>query len=176
LILNKVGSRFRILWLALVESTSSFLDEAGFRMSLGYAVLRGRMPEPVAHRFWNRAVEVPTLLHVRDWTDDRTMVSVIIWPDTRLHQYELVPQLVGEAPEDRHEDPLDLQHRRVEEVMHVIARGATDLWHVRFEVDYGLRWVPERQAWLSSNGHLYHSSLGSIQHKKLRNRGVGVTS
>jgi hypothetical protein len=155
LILNKVGSRFRILWLALVETMTSFLDEASFRTSLAYAVLRGRMPEPVAYRFWNRAVETPVLIHAKDWTNDRTMVTCIVWPAMQV-------------PED--EDPLGLQYRRVDELMHVLARGATDsLWHVRFEADYGLRWVPERQAWLSSNGHLYHASLDSIQHKKLQN-------
>jgi hypothetical protein len=151
--LNKIGSRFHILWLALVESTTSFLDEAGFRISLAWSVLRGRMPEPMAYRFWNRAVEVPTLLHVKDWTNDRTAITCIVWP-------------AMEIPEGA--DPYTVRHERVRDLMNVIARGATDkLWHVRFEADYGLRWVPERQAWISTNGHLYHSSLSSIQHKKI---------
>jgi hypothetical protein len=155
LILNMIGNRFRILWLAFVESTTSFLDEAGFRISLAWSVLRGRMPEPVAHRFWNRAVEVPTLLHVKDWTNDRTAITCIVWP-------------AMEIPEGA--DPLIVQQERVNDLMHVIAKGATDkLWHIRFEADYGLRWVPERQAWISTNGHLYHSSLDKIPYKKLRN-------
>jgi hypothetical protein len=171
LTLNKIGSRFRSLWLAFVESTTSFLDEAGFRISLAWSVLRGRMPEPVAHRFWNRAVEVPTLLHVKDWTNDRTAITCIVWP-------------AMEIPDGA--DPFIVQQERVSDLMHVIAKGAADkLWHIRFEADYGLRWVPERQAWISTNGHLYHSSLGSIQHKKLRTvrqskrseaRGEGVAS
>jgi hypothetical protein len=151
--LNKIGSRFRILWLALVESISAFFDEASFRISLAWSVLRGRMPEPVAHRFWNRAVEVPVLVHVKDWTTDRTAITCVVWPAMQI------PDSV---------DPLHLQYERVEELMRVIAKGATGTWHIRFEADYGLRWVPERQAWLSSNGHFYHASLDSIQHKKLR--------
>jgi hypothetical protein len=150
-----IGNRFRILWLAFVESTTSFLDEAGFRISLAWSVLRGRMPEPVAHRFWNRAVEVPTLLHVKDWTNDRTAITCIVWP-------------AMEIPEGA--DPLIVQQERVNDLMHVFAKGATDkLWHIRVEADYGLRWVPERQAWISTNGHLYHSSLDKIPYKKLRN-------
>lgn len=68
------------LWLAFAGAVGSFLDEAAFRLVLAFDVIAGRKPRRVERRWWNRATEAPVLVDVFDWTDDRLLFSVFVWP------------------------------------------------------------------------------------------------
>ena len=127
-------------WYAFANAVGSFLEEATFRTSLAWAVLRGKSPKPVEKRWWNRATETPVLIDVWDWTDERHIFSVLVWP-----ALEVPPEKASYA-----------QRERAKQVIRAIHAGAADMnWSTRYEVDYGLRWDHERQAWEASDGFAY---------------------
>jgi hypothetical protein len=113
------------------------IEQRSLRTSLACAVLRGKAPKPVEKRWWNRATEAPVLLDVWDWTDDRHIFSVLVWP-----ALEIPPERAHEA------------HReRAKQVSRVIHAGAAEMtWSTRYEMDYGLRWDAERQVWVATDG------------------------
>jgi hypothetical protein len=39
-------------------------------------------------RFWNRALETPVLIEVLDWTDERRIFSVLVWPSLESEAHE----------------------------------------------------------------------------------------
>jgi hypothetical protein len=130
-------------WLRLADAVGGFMEEAIVRTSLAWAVLRGRSPKPLEKRWWNRATETPVLVDVFDWTDERLIFSVLIWPSLESSAHEADNVL----------------HQRVGEVKAAIARGAADkAWCTRFETDYGLRWDHERECWVDGGGHAYDGS------------------
>ncbi len=130
-------------WHWLADVVGGFIEEAAFRVVLAWAVLRGKSPKPVEKRWWNRALEAPVLVDVYDWTNERHIFSVLVWPTL-------------EAPADSYRDAARLQRERAELVKQVIARGAAEkMWSTRFEVDYGLRWDHERQVWVAEDGFAY---------------------
>jgi len=133
-------------WQTFACAVGAFLEEAAFRLVLAFCVIIGRMPRQVERRWWNRAVETPILIDVLDWTDDRRIFSVLVWPS--------LESSAQEATYDHRE--------RVRVVLGAISRGAADMaWSTRFETDYGLRWDHERQVWTASDGFAYDSSESS---------------
>ena len=127
-------------WLAFANAVGSFLEEAIFRLVLAFKVLAGRVPIETEKRSWIRSVETPAILNVYDWTDDRHIFSVLIWPPL-------------ETPTD---DADRVFRERVREVKEAIARGAADrALCTRFETDYGLRWDHKRQVWTAADGFAY---------------------
>jgi hypothetical protein len=127
-------------WLALANAVGGFVEEAAFRVVLAFDVLLGRVPQRVECRWWNRAIETPVLVDVFDWTDDRLIFSVLVWPSL-----ESSPQ---DAPHDHRE--------RVGAILEAIAGGAADrAWSVRWEIDYGLVWDDSRQVWVGEDGYAY---------------------
>ena len=127
-------------WYAFANAVGAFIEEAAFRTSLAWAVLRGRSPKPVEKRWWNRATEPPVLVDVWDWTNDRHIFSILVWP-----ALEVPPERAARA-----------QQERAKLVRQVIARGAAELtWSTHYEVDYGLRWDHERQVWEATDGFAY---------------------
>jgi hypothetical protein len=103
--------------------------------------LRGRSPKPIEKRWWNRSAEAPVLLEVYDWTNERHIFSILIWP-----ALEVSP--LREASY--------AQRERAKLVRQVIAKGAAQMaWSTRYEVDYGLRWDPDREVWAASDGFAY---------------------
>jgi hypothetical protein len=130
-------------WLTFANAAGSFLDEATFRLVLAFDVLIGRAPRRVERRWWNRAIETPVLVDVYDWTNERLIFSVLVWP-----------ALEGEPREAAYD-----QQERVEQVLDAIARGAAEkMWSTRWELDYGLRWNNRREVWVDSDGHAYDGS------------------
>jgi hypothetical protein len=127
-------------WRALADALGAFLDEAAFRIGLACRVIAGRLPLEVERRDWNKSVEAPILVDAFDWTDDRRIFSVLVWPP------------LGSSPADALRD-----HRvRLDQVKAVIARGAAEMaWSTRFETDYGLKWNHERQVWATSDGFAF---------------------
>ena len=110
------------------------------RLVLAFYVIAGRMPRQVERRRWNRSTETPVLVDVFDWTDDRRIFSVLVWPSL----------------ESSLQDADHAHHQRVEEVKKTIAKGAPEMaWFTRFETDYGLRWDPERQVWTGTDGYAF---------------------
>lgn len=142
-------------WLTFASAVGSFFDEAAFRAVLLFDVVVGRVPRQVERRWWNRAAETPVLVDVFDWTDERLIFSVLVWPPL-----ELPP---GDASYDHRE--------RVREVLGAITRGAADRgWSMRYEADYGLRWDPEREVWAAGDGFAYD---GKRLYAYSRGGGVG---
>ena len=130
-------------WLAFAGAVGDFFEEAGFRVSLAWAVLSGRLPLRAERRWWSRSTETPVLVDVHDWTSDRLLFSVLVWPSLES-------------------DPRDadyVYHQRVDEVLEALARGAAEKgWSTLFETDYGLKWDHKREVWTDSEGHAYDGS------------------
>ncbi len=128
---------------AFADALGSILDEAAFRASLAFDVLAGRVPREVERRWWNRAVETPVLIEAYDWTDERRLFSILVWPSLESSPHD--------ADYARHE--------RVDAVKKAIARGAAEMaWSMRLETDYGLRWDDDRQVWTTRGGFAYEMS------------------
>ncbi len=122
------------------DGVGDFIEEAAFRTSLAWAVLRGRSPKPLEKRWWNRATETPVLIDVYDWTDERHIFSVLVWP-----ALESAPERAAHA-----------QQERARQVIRVLHAGAAEMaWSTRYEVDYGLRWDHEREVWAADDGFAY---------------------
>ena len=136
----RVKAKLVSLWHALAEAVGSFLDEAAFRLVLAFDVLMGRLPRHVEKRWWNRGLETPVLIDVCDWTTQRRLFSVLVWPSL-------------ESPPD---EAASHHRQRVDAVKSVIARGGADMaWCVHFETDYSLRWDSERKVWVAQDGFAY---------------------
>src|SRR5918998_1266062 len=104
-------------WCAFADVVGGFIEEAGFRVVLAWAVLRGKSPKPVEKRWWNRSLERPVLIDVYDWTDDRRIYSVLVWPTL-------------EVPSEK---AAYAQQIRAKQVMRVIQAGAAELnWSTRY--------------------------------------------
>jgi len=147
--LARIGLKVSSLWYAFANTVGAFLEEAAFRTSLAWAVLRGKAPKAIEKRWWNRSLETPILIDVYDWTNERHIFSVLVWPSL-------------EVPVDSYRDAARMQRERAEMVKEVIARGAAEkMWSTRFEVDYGLRWNHERQVWAAQDGFAYASGATS---------------
>jgi hypothetical protein len=133
-------SRLTRWWLAFADAVGGFVEELIFRVALAFDVLVGRVPQRTDKRAWIRSVETPVLVDVYDWTDDRRIFSVLVWPPL-------------EAPAD---EAFDCHDERVSRVLEVIARGASEMaFSTRWEVDYGLRWNHKRQVWTAQDGFAY---------------------
>jgi hypothetical protein len=124
-------------WRAFACALGDFLEEAAFRLVLAFDVIVGRMPRQVERRWWDRPTETPVLIDVLDWTDERRIFSVLVWPS--------LESSAREAAQDHRE--------RVREILRAISRGAAEMaWSMRFETDYGLKWDSERQVWTAQDG------------------------
>jgi hypothetical protein len=133
------------IWHRLLYALGAFLEEARFRVGLAASVLLGRMPAPVEMRWWNRAIETPSLVEVHDWINERKMFSVLVWPSLQVPEEE-----AGEAHAER-----------LQMVKDTIARGAAEqAWSLMFYVDDSLSWDHERKVWVGHDGFAYapHSS------------------
>jgi hypothetical protein len=87
-------------------------------------------------RWWNRALEPPVLIDAFDWTDQRLLFSVLVWPP-----------LEG-PPHASYQG----QRERTRQVLEVLHAGAADVgWSTLYEVDDGLRW-DAREVWTGSDG------------------------
>ena len=79
-------------------------------------------------------------MDVYDWTTDRLLFSILVWPSLESNPLEA----------DR------VYHQRLEDVLEVIANGAADrAWSTYWQIDYGLSWDVRREAWVSSDGQAY---------------------
>jgi hypothetical protein len=129
-------------WYAFANAVGGFIEEAAFRLVLAWAVLRGKAPKPIEKRWWNRATETPVLIDVYDWTNDRHIFSVLVWPALEVPPSEQTPDKA--------------LRERAEQVMRALHAGAAEMaWSTRYEVDYGLRWNPDRQVWVATDGFAY---------------------
>jgi hypothetical protein len=130
-------------WHAFALAVGDFFEEVAFRVVLAFDVIVGRMPRQVERRWWNRSTETPVLIDVFDWTDDRRIASVLVWPPLESSAETALRDHRARATQ-------------VKEVKEVIARGATEMaYSTRFETDYGLRWNYDREVWTGSDGFTY---------------------
>jgi len=138
--LARIGLKVSSLWYAFANAVGGFLEETAFRVVLAFKVLSGRVPLRTERRSWSKVVEAPVLVDLYDWTNDRRIASVLVWPPL-----EAEPSLA-----------YTLHEARVEEVIAAISRGAADkAWCTRWEIDDSLRWDPERQVWEASDGFAF---------------------
>ena len=144
--LTRIGLKLSSLWYAFANAVGGFLEEAAFRLVLAFKVLSGRVPLRTERRSWSKVVEAPVLVDLYDWTNDRRIASVLVWPP-----------LEAEPPE-----AFELHEERVEEVISAISRGAAEkAWCTRWEIDDSLRWDPDRQVWAAQDGFAYASGATS---------------
>lgn len=133
---RKVGAFFA----SVLASLAAFGEEAAFRSGLAWAVLTGRVPVERTRRWWNRAAEAPVLIDVSDWTDERLIFSVLVWPPLESHT---------------HRAGLD-HDARVRDVKGIIEQGALAMaFSTRFDTDYGLQWDAKRGVWAASDGYAF---------------------
>jgi hypothetical protein len=136
----EVRSRLTRWWRAFANAVGGFFDEAAFRVALAFDILVGRVPQRTDKRPWIRSVETPVLVDCYDWTNDRLIFSVIVWP------------FLESSKQDASYD----HHQRVEAVLDAIAKGAKEkMWSTRWELGYGLRWDHKRQVWTAQDGFSY---------------------
>jgi hypothetical protein len=140
----------------VAEAVGRFADEAAFRCALAFKVIVGRVPlDPAPRRSWNRALETPVLVDVCDWTTDRRIFSVLVWPPLES---------------DKHTAYSD-HDQRVEQVKQVIAKGASEMaFSTKLETDY-LTWDHDREVWTTTDGFAID---GRRVREISRSRGEGV--
>jgi hypothetical protein len=110
------------------------------RTTLAFKVLTGRVPLQSEKRWHNRNAETPVLIDIYDWTNDRRIFSVLVWP------------CLESDPETAALDHFE----RVAEVREVIARGATEMaLTTRLDTDWDLSWDHSRKCWVASDGFAY---------------------
>ena len=140
-----VVARLRRLWrervgpffAAVLAALAAFWEEATFRASLACAVLAGRLPLRRERRWWNRATEPPVLIDAHDWTDERLLFSILVWPSL---------ETAGRYDQDE----------RAREVKEAFGRVCADrAWSTYFETDHGLRWDAKREVWVGSDGYAF---------------------
>jgi hypothetical protein len=117
--LTSIKKRLALLFAAFAEAVGSFLDVAAARLTLAFYVLMGWSPPSTdSGRFWNRAIEVPVIVHIKQWSDQRILYSILVWPAT-------------EYPE---EDAREGHQHRVDAIKEAVAKGASEkMWSVQFE-------------------------------------------
>jgi hypothetical protein len=89
-------------------------------------------------RPWIGATEAPMLVDVRDWTTDRLLFSVRVWPPL-----ESSSRLAG------------YDHReRANQIVEVFTEGGAEkMWSTYREVDHhGLVWDHHREVWVDGEG------------------------
>lgn len=127
-------------WLRFANAVGAFIEELIFRVMLALKVLSGRVPLKAERRSWSKVVEAPVLVDVYDWTNERRIFSVLVWPPL-------------ETPAD---EAYSRHDERVSQVLEVIARGASEkALSTRWDVDYGLAWDHKRQVWTAKDGFAY---------------------
>lgn len=145
-------------WQASAEAIGAFLDELAFRCVLAYHVLAGRVPIQSQKRLWNRRAEVPVLVDVFDWTDDRRFASILVWPPL----------------ESAEEDAAYHHMLRVEQMKGVVCKGAAEMvWSTKLETDWGLQWDPDRKVWVCSDGFAYDGQRATDRQPSGRGRDPG---
>jgi hypothetical protein len=133
-------AKLRRYWIAFANALGGLIEEAAFRVVLAFKVIMGKVPQRVEKRWWNRSLETPILIDCYDWTNERHIFSVLVWPCL-------------EAPPER---AAISQEELMELVREVLHRGAAEMaWSTRYETDYGLRWNPDRQVWVATDGFAY---------------------
>jgi hypothetical protein len=136
-------------WYAFANAVGGFIEEAAFRVVLATCVLLGKAPKAIERRPWDKDLEVPTLLDFFDWTTDRHLFSVLVWPSLE------VP--IGD-------EAYRAQEERAQQVKEVIMRGAAEkAWATQVEVTYGLAWDRQRQAWVAPDDFGYVPSVAEDQ-------------
>ena len=141
--LTRIGLKLSSLWYAFANGVGDFFEEAIFRLVLAFNILIGRVPQRAEKRSWIRSVEAPVLVDVHDWTTDRLLFSVLVWPPL---------ETPGQAAPYEH-------HQRVEAVLEAFAKGAKEkMWSTYWEVDYDLQWDHKRECWVDGDGHRYDGS------------------
>ena len=130
-------------WLTFSTVVGDVIEEAVFRLALAFDVLVGKVPQRTDKRAWVRSVDVPVLVDTYDWTTDRLLFSVLIWPALELPG----------------RDAERAQRERVEQVTEAIAQGAREkMWSTYWVVDHGLQWDPHRECWRDGDGPHYDGS------------------
>jgi hypothetical protein len=139
----EVRSTLARWWLAFADWLGDLIEESAFRAVLAFKVLAGRVPIETEKRSWIRSSETPALIDVYDWTTDRLLFSVLVWPSLESSAY----------------DADYAYQQRVGQVKEAIAKGAAEkAWCTRLETDWGLRWDHKRECWTDSDGHHYDGS------------------
>ena len=131
-------------WNAVADHVGRFLDELAFRVLLAARVILGKVPLETEKRYWSRSQEVPVVVNLTSWVDDRPICSTIIWPPL----------------ESSKETAASDHWERIQQTKMVLARGAAEMaWSMKLETDFGLRWDQDRCVWTASDGAAFDGIL-----------------
>jgi hypothetical protein len=137
---SKAKRRLLHWWDGFANAVGAAIEEGIFRASLAVRVLLGISPRTVEKRHWNRVVEAPVLIEVREWTTSRHIFSCLVWPPLEASAKEAY---------QAHDE-------RVEQVKAVITRGAIEQRiSTLISVDDGLSWDRAREVWVGRDGYSY---------------------
>jgi hypothetical protein len=126
------------LWTGAVDWLGALLEEVAFRLEVAFKVLVGRVPLERAQHKWLRHQRTPVEVTVYDWSTNRLLFSVIIWPPLEREGYEYL--------EDFEE--------RIQDIKQVIATGVGERgWSTLLRTNYGLEWDHRREVWTDGQGH-----------------------
>jgi hypothetical protein len=138
-------------WFTFARVVGDFLDEAGYRVSLAFRVLFGLVPVEVERRPWNQDAECPVLMDIFDWTQDKLVASVLVWP-----VLEATPENADEALVER-----------VEQFKGILYKGAADMAiSTRVDIDCFLRWDSNRRCWVDDTGYSYDGDRKILQERR----------
>ena len=131
-------------WHACANAVANFLDEVAFRVGLACRVIVGAVPVEVEKRPWVRSVNKPVLVDGCDWTTNRVLFSIVVYPP--------VDELDLSKAEAAH-------YRRVNQIKEIVARGAGDLrFSLYLETEWDMEWDYERVVWIDRDGYAYDAS------------------
>jgi hypothetical protein len=99
-------------WRVCVDLLFRSLNEAAFRVEVAFKVLTSRMPLETELKPWLYSVYAPVLIDVHDWSTDRLLFSVLVWPPL--------------DPDSK--DDVAAHEERVVQVKEVILRGVAEIW------------------------------------------------
>ena len=137
---HRLAATAKHAWIAFATATATFLEECILRVGLAFNILVGRVPQRTNKRPWVRSAETPVLVDCYDFTNDRQLFSILVWPPL----------------ESSREDAIYDHYQRVEGVLDAIAKGTEEkVWSMQWVVDYDLRWDPSRRVWVDGDDHRY---------------------
>jgi hypothetical protein len=139
-----VRSTLRRYWHAFANAAANFLGEVAFRVGLACRVIVGAVPVEVQKRRWVRSVNKPVLVDGCDWTTNRVLFSIVVYPP--------VDELDLSKAEAAH-------YRRVNQIKEIVARGAGDLrLSLYLETEWDMEWDIGREVWIDRDGYAYDAS------------------
>ena len=141
-------------WFAFANAVGGFLEVMCFRLVLAFKVIIGRTPIETEKRPWVRSRETPVVIDVYDWTTERLVFSILVWPSL-------------ESPPEEAEQVF---YERVQQVKEIVAAGAGSelAFSTHFVTDYELGWDARRECWVGTDGYRYDGNMANMARQRVK--------